>query len=110
MTGVLARLRGLGARALHVRERRKALNDESLAQKISSEVFRDPALPKSSVNVNVEYGRAVLRGEVATTELVGELERRVRRVAGVRDVENLLHVPGAPVRMHQSQSSDTAEL
>jgi hypothetical protein len=109
-TGALVRVGGLGARALHLRERRKELTDESLTQKIMSEVFRDPALPKGAVNVNVEHGRAVLRGEVATTDLIGELESRVRDVVGVRDVENLLHVTGTPARMHQAVPSDTDEL
>ena len=63
-------------------------------------VFRDPALPKGAVNLNVEAGRVVLRGEVADPALVEELERRVRDVVGVREVENLLHPPGADVPEH----------
>lgn len=90
-----ARLRALAARATHLRERRKDWSDETLADKIRSEVFRDPSLPKGAVNLNVEDGRVVLRGEVAEPALVDELERRVRDVGGVRDVENLLHTPGA---------------
>ena len=59
------------------RERRKAWSDETLADKVRSEVFRDPMLPKGAVNLNVEAGRVVLRGEVAEPALVKELERRV---------------------------------
>ncbi|HEY7380926.1 MAG TPA: BON domain-containing protein [Gaiella sp.] len=54
-----------------------------------------PDAPKGEVNVNVEHGRVVLRGELATRELIDELERRVRKVVGVREVDNRLHVPAA---------------
>lgn len=97
---VQARSRALAARATHVRERRKELSDETLADKVRSEVFRDPTLPKGAVNLNVEAGRVVLRGEVAAPALVEELERRVRGVVGVREVENLLHPPGAEAPQH----------
>jgi len=72
--------------------------------KIRSEVFRDPTLPKGAVNLNVEDGRVVLRGEVAEPALVEELERRVRDVVGVREVENLLHPPGSEAPEHVARS------
>ena len=43
----------------------------------------------------------VLRGEAQTPELIDELVARARSVQGVRDVENLLHLPNAPAPMHQ---------
>jgi osmotically-inducible protein OsmY len=95
-----AETRAVVARATHLRERPKDLSDATLADKVRSEVFRDPALPKGDVNVNVEEGRVVLRGQVESPELVEELERRVRKVVGVRDVENLLHLPGTEPRHH----------
>jgi hypothetical protein len=90
----------LAAKAMHLREQRKDLNDETLGDKVRSEVFRDPALPKAKVNINVEKGRVVLRGQVDEPRLVEELERRVRAVVGVRDVENLLHPPGVEPPHH----------
>jgi osmotically-inducible protein OsmY len=47
-----------------------------------------------NVNVNVENGAAVLRGQVQPPELIEDLGQRVRRVRvnGVRDVASLLHV------------------
>ena len=97
---VRARAGAMAAKGMHLRERRKDWSDETLADKVRSEVFRDPALPKGAVNLNVEAGRVVLRGEVADPALVEELERRVRDVVGVREVENLLHPPGADVLEH----------
>lgn len=46
--------------------------------------------------VNAEEGVVVLRGAVARSEDVDEIERRVRRVGGVRGVRNLLHLEGTP--------------
>jgi osmotically-inducible protein OsmY len=89
----VAEIRGFVAKATHLRERPKHVNDETLAQKVMSEAFRSPDAPKGDVNVNVEGGRVVLRGQVATNELIEDLERRVRKVAGVQEVENLLHTP-----------------
>jgi hypothetical protein len=34
-------------------------------------------------------------------EAVGVLENQVRKIQGVRDVENLLHLPGVEPQMHQ---------
>lgn len=101
---VRARVGALTAKATHLRERRKDWSDETLADKIRSEVFRDPTLPKGAVNLNVEDGRVVLRGEVAEPALVEELERRVRDVVGVREVENLLHPRGSEAPEHVARS------
>jgi osmotically-inducible protein OsmY len=45
--------------------------------------------------VNAENGVVFLRGEVDRPELIGALEARVRKVKGVRGVENLLHTPAS---------------
>jgi osmotically-inducible protein OsmY len=90
---IAAEAHALKARATHVRERPKEFSDETLKQKVMSEAFRAPGMPKGAVNVNVEDGRVVLRGQVDRPDLIEELERRVRRVAGVREVENLVHLP-----------------
>jgi BON domain len=72
------------------------LDDAELAHKVETIVFRDPRLPKGPVSVNAEDGCVFLRGEIERPELVAELEEAVRRVPGVREVENLLHLPGTP--------------
>jgi osmotically-inducible protein OsmY len=69
----------------------EAPNDATVAQKIRSEVLRH--YDTSRVNVNVEDGIAVLRGELKHPEEINALVRDVERVAGVRDVRSLLHLP-----------------
>jgi osmotically-inducible protein OsmY len=51
-------------------------------------------VPKGSINVNVERGIVVLRGEVPDDTMRGELISRVETMAGVWAVRNLLHLPG----------------
>jgi gas vesicle protein len=70
-------------------------DDLTLLDRVESQVFADPAIPKGDINVMVVNGRAVLRGQVED-EKIGAIEEAVRRVVGVREVENLLHAPGTP--------------
>jgi osmotically-inducible protein OsmY len=100
--GVAAETRGLARKATHLREEQKpAPDDATLAHKVETEIFRDPEVPKGAINVNAEDGVVYLRGEVGTSELIEELERAARKVQGVREVENFLHVPGAQPQMKQ---------
>jgi osmotically-inducible protein OsmY len=66
-------------------------NDETLAQKIQSEVLRH--YDASAINVNVENGVAVLRGQLQRPDEIRALIRDVERLPGVRDVRSLLHTP-----------------
>jgi osmotically-inducible protein OsmY len=70
-------------------------DDVTLARQVESELFRDEQVPKGQINVNAENGKVYLRGEVGQPEMIRDLEERARKVQGVRDVENLLHLPGA---------------
>jgi osmotically-inducible protein OsmY len=74
-------------------------NDAVLASKVMTELFRDPRIPKGSINVNAENGIVQLRGQVEHPEQILEIESRVRRIPGVADVEVLLHLPGTPTPM-----------
>ena len=69
------------------------LDDATLVDKVESIVFRNHDLPKGQININAENGVVFLRGQVERPELVEALEKRVRKVSGVKDVENLLHTP-----------------
>ncbi len=75
----------------------QALDDASLAAKLESQLFRDPVVPKGSININVEQGIAVLRGEVPDAEMRDRLANEAASVKGVWSVHNLLHLPGEPV-------------
>jgi hypothetical protein len=69
-------------------------DDATLTAKVQSELFRDQHVPKGSINVNVERGIVVMRGEVPDDAMRGELVSRVERMTGVWAVRNLLHLPG----------------
>jgi osmotically-inducible protein OsmY len=72
------------------------LPDPELANKVRTEIFRDAEAPKGDVSVNAENGVVYLRGELSSTAQVEAMEAKAREVAGVRDVVNLLHLPGEP--------------
>jgi gas vesicle protein len=98
--GVAAEAYGVSQKVQHLKEEPKDFDDATLADKIRSEVFRSPDVPKGKVSVNVQNGVVQLRGEVPRTELIEDLVDQTRKVQGVRDVENLLHLPGSEAPMH----------
>jgi osmotically-inducible protein OsmY len=76
-------------------------DDTTLAHKVESEIFRPEGVPKGNINVNVEFGKVVLRGEVESQEMIDDLVARTREIDGVNGVESLLHLPGEPAPMHE---------
>ena len=70
------------------------VDDVTLAQQVESELFREDKTPKGQISVNAANGVVQLRGEVEQRELIDALVQRARAVQGVREVENLLHLPG----------------
>jgi hypothetical protein len=89
---------GVKQRVKHRKEEGKPQPDDAtLAHKVETEIFRDAEVPKGQINVNAENGVVVLRGEVEQDQLIRDLEKKTRKVQGVREVENLLHTPGSPV-------------
>ena len=67
-------------------------DDVTLTSKVETTLFRDPAVPKGSINVNVERGIVVLRGEVADAEMRDRLATEAGQINGVWSVHNLLHL------------------
>jgi hypothetical protein len=91
-----AQAEGIVQKAKHIQEEPKPQPDDvTLTRKVETEIFRDADIPKGQINVNAENGKVFLRGEVGQPELIKDLEERTRKVQGVQDVENLLHLPGA---------------
>ena len=81
----------------HLRPEDKGpVDDVTLTRMVESELFRDPDVPKGQININAQEGVVVLRGEVERPEQIKNLETKVRKVHGVRDVQNLLHTAGTP--------------
>lgn len=98
---VSAEAYGLKQKATHLRERPKGdLDDATIAHKVETELFRPADVPKGQINVNVQDGVVQLRGEVPTHDLIDDLARKARSIQGVREVENLLHLPGTPAPTH----------
>jgi osmotically-inducible protein OsmY len=92
---------GLAKKVQHLHEQPKDYDDATLAHKVETEIFRDADVPKGQINVNAQNGVVQLRGELPNAEMIEDLVSRARDVHGVRDVENLLHVPHTPAPMHQ---------
>jgi BON domain-containing protein len=69
--------------------------DATLLDRVRSELFRDPALPKGRINVGAANGVVELRGAVEPA-LIEDIGIRVAAVEGVVRVENLLHAPDPP--------------
>ena len=73
------------------------LDDGTLSSKVETQLFRDPSVPKGTININVERGIVVLRGEVPDAEMRDRLATEAGAISGVWSVHNLLHLPGEVV-------------
>ena len=82
--------KGAAAEAAGAGNGRADLNDPALAQKVESEIFRDPDAPKGQVNVNVVDGVVELRGAVDDASWAERLAEEAKEIEGVRGVENLI--------------------
>jgi hypothetical protein len=87
---------GLGHAIAHRDHAAAELDDVSLVRKVESELFRDRSILKGAISINADRGIVVLRGQLEDAEQIERIERAVRKVAGVRAVENLLHPPATP--------------
>jgi hypothetical protein len=95
--GAAAEAYGLAQQARHIQpEHWSVPNDATLTQRVESELFRDPRMPKGRISINAEAGIVVLRGELDRPEQIRAVEEAVERIAGVRGVHNLLHLAGTP--------------
>jgi osmotically-inducible protein OsmY len=100
--GVNAEVYGMAMKATHLREQPKPQPDDvTLARKVETKIFRDADVPKGNINVNAQNGVVYLRGEAETPEMIEHLVEQTRKVRGVRNVENLLHLPKTHARMKE---------
>lgn len=86
---------GLGARMTRPGPDQTLPDDLTLVDRVESELFADPHMPKGRINIDADDGLVILRGEVEPAQITS-IETAVRRIVGVRDVENLLHPAGTP--------------
>lgn len=88
---------GFWSRASHAGRPDNPEPDEvTLTNRVESELFRDPDVPKGQININVEHGAVVLRGALESVDQIAAIEAKTRRIEGVRTVTNLMHVAGTP--------------
>jgi BON domain len=78
-------------------------DDLTLAQKVESQLFRRAGVPKGQVSVNAEEGVVFLRGVMERHEDIERMGEEARRIAGVRAVENLVHLPGTAAPASRSK-------
>lgn len=90
------RAAALPTRMVRLQSRPRPADDLTLRDRVESEVFRSPDLPKGQINVDVESGVVTVRGQVDNALEIAKIEKAVLKVTGVRGVENLLHVSGTP--------------
>src|SRR4051794_19344071 len=90
---------------------REPVDDVTLTHKVESELSRLTDVPKGQIVINAEDGVVFLRGVIEREDAIERLEGATRRIAGVRAVENLLHLPGTPApasrsKLQRQRSSD----
>ena len=78
-----------------------ATDDVTVRDRVESELFGDPGVPKGAINISAERGIVVLRGEVPDEGMRTLLAERAAAIRGVWSVENLLHLPGEPALTRQ---------
>ena len=83
-------------RMVSLRSGARPVDDLTLRDRVESEVFRNPDLPKGQINVDVASGVVTVRGQVDNAFQIASVEKAILKVPGVNGVENLLHVDGTP--------------
>ncbi len=95
--GATAETYGMSHKIVHLVPRETDVaDDETLCQRVESQLFRDRHIPKGDLNISCEHGMVILRGELDSPLEIMQLEQRVQRIHGVRGVQNLLHPHGTP--------------
>lgn len=91
-----AQAKGVAAKAQHAATGGDSApgDDNTLKSKVETEIFRDADAPKGNVDVTVVNGIVELRGQVDDPSQAEALELKTRMVSGVKDVRNMLHLPG----------------
>jgi osmotically-inducible protein OsmY len=75
--------------------RHEDMDDQTLADRVRSEIFRAADAPKGDISVDVQAGVAYLRG-TADEAWIERFGNDARKVQGITGVKNLLHAPGTP--------------
>lgn len=71
-------------------------DDQTLRDRVESEIFRDTETSRENININVVNGVVTVRGELPNQGEIDALVKRIQGIANVRGVESFLHLPGTP--------------
>jgi osmotically-inducible protein OsmY len=71
-------------------------DDQTLKDRVESELFRDPSLGRDKINITVVDGIVELRGELDSQTAIQSVVTQVKSIRDVNGVENYLHTPGTP--------------
>jgi BON domain len=85
---------GLLQRLVHLHPYR-AVDERTFLDHVETELLGHPDVPKGRINVDVEKGVVVLRGQLDSDQ-IALVERRTRAISGVRGFTSFLHVAGTP--------------
>ena len=85
----------------------RAMDDATVADRVRSQVLGRQDVHATEVLVNVADGIVSLRGELDDPERVDRLIDLTGEVAGVRGVENLIHLPDTPASNRAPVLGDT---
>jgi osmotically-inducible protein OsmY len=86
------------------RRERETLDDVTLARKVESELYAHVRVPKGRISINAEDGFVFLRGVLDRQDDIDRVAAAARQVRGVRQVENLIHLPGTPAPASRPKS------
>jgi osmotically-inducible protein OsmY len=101
-----SRALGIARRTVNAARRgqREPLDEVTLAHKVESELYRRARVPKGQISINAEDGVVFLRGVIDRQEDIERIGAAARQIAGVREVENLIHLPGTPAPASRPKS------
>lgn len=74
----------------------KPVLGKTLLDRVESELFESPSIPHGRLSLEVEDANVILRGQLDSEASIAEVENAVRKIRGVSDVKNLLHLTGTP--------------
>jgi hypothetical protein len=86
------------------RRHREALDDVTLTRKVETELYARVRVPKGRISINAEDGCVFLRGVLDRQDDIDSVAAAARHVRGVRQVENLIHLPGTPAPASRPKS------
>jgi hypothetical protein len=92
-----AGLYGLQRKAFYAwRPAEPVANDQMLTDRVLSILYRDRDISEGHLNINVEEGVVVLRGQLDRADQIRHVEDKVKKVPGVTGIRSYLHLPATP--------------